>query len=80
MEKRPNGYRFYNYINWENKKNSSYDYARHGLLKQIMSSPIVNSNNEILKIILKYVESSLIFLMKYTDILKNFKNPHWRNR
>ena len=45
-----------------------------------MSPTIVNTTNPILKQLLNYVETSLIFVMKYIDILKNFKNPHWKNR
>jgi hypothetical protein len=33
-----------------------------------------------LRILLNYLESSLVFLMKYVDVLKNFKNIHWKNR
>lgn len=80
MEVRNNGTRFYDYDKWEIKKNTPYDYTKHGLLKHIMSKQIVNTTNPVLKIILQYVESSLFFVMKYTDILKNFKNIHWKNR
>lgn len=80
MEVRNNGTRFYNYDNWEIIKHSPYNYTKHGLLKYIMSSQIVNTTNPALKILLQYVESSLFFVMKYTDILKHFKNIHWKNR
>lgn len=80
METRGNGTRFFNYRNWENIKNQPYDYAKDGLLQHIMSNAIVNTTNPALKILLQYVESSLIYVMKYTDILKNFKNIHWKNR
>jgi hypothetical protein len=45
-----------------------------------MSKQIVNTTNPALKVLLQFVESSLFFVMKYTDILKNFKNIHWKNR
>lgn len=80
MEARSNGTRFIEYRQWENTKNSPYDYAKDGLLKYIMSPVIVNTTNSILRYLLDYIESSLTFVMKYTDILKNFKNPHWKNR
>jgi hypothetical protein len=80
MEIRSNGYKYKDYSNWENTKYSPYDYAKNGLLKLIMSPTIVNTTNPILKQLLNYVENSLIFVMKYIDILKNFKNPHWKNR
>jgi hypothetical protein len=80
MEIRNNGSRFANYDNWEIKKYMPYNYIKNGLLNHIMSKPIVNTNNPALKILLQFVESSLFFVMKYTDILKNFKNIHWKNR
>ena len=80
MEMRGNGTRFNNYYLWENVHQQEYDYAREGLLKRIMSPTIVNTTNSMLKILLQFVESSLVFVMKYVDILKNFKNIHWNNR
>lgn len=80
MEIRSNGARFENYYKWEIVKNTAYDYTKHGLLKYIMSPIIVDTNNATLKVLLQYVESSFIFVMKYIDILKNFKNIHWTNR
>lgn len=80
MEANSNGTRFKNYYLWEDRKNMPYDYSREGLLKHIMSPVILNTKNNTLKMLLNYVETSLIFVMKYTDILKNFKNIHWKNR
>lgn len=80
MEARSNGTRFYNYDSWEIVKHAPYNYEKHGLLNHIMSSVIVNTNNHELKFILQYIETSMVFVMKYIDILKNFKNIHWRNR
>jgi len=80
MEIRANGTRFIEYDRWENIKNQPYNYAKNGLLKYIMSSVIVNTTNPALKVLLNYIETSLSFIMKYTDILKNFKNIHWKNR
>lgn len=80
MEVRANGMRFNDYDKWEITKHTPYNYAKNGLLNHIMSPAIVNTNNNALKILLQYVESSLMFVMKYTDILKNFKNIHWKNR
>jgi hypothetical protein len=80
MEIRNNGSRFANYDKWEVVKHTPYNYAKNGLLNYIMSPVIVNTNNGILKVVLQFVESSLMFVMKYTDVLKNFKNIHWKNR
>lgn len=80
MEIRSNGTRFAEYNKWENIKHQPYNYAEKGLLNHIISPAIVNTTNPVLKILLQYMENSMIFLMKYTDILKNFKNIHWKNR
>lgn len=80
MKYNTNGNRYKTYYRWEDVKNSSYNYERDGLLNRIMSNVIVNTENKTLKLILEYYERSLIFLMKYVDELKNFKNPHWKNR
>ena len=75
-----NGNRYKHYQYWENVKNAPYDYERYGLLNKIMSNRIYNTTNEALKVILSYYERSLIFVMKYVDRLKHFKNPYWKNR
>lgn len=80
MKTNPNGSRYRNFYKWENVKNNGYDYEKKGLLKRIMSSSIVNTNNAALRTMLDFYEASLIFVMKYIDILKNFKNPCWKNR
>ena len=80
MEVRNNGTRFVDYDTWEKTKYTSYNYEKYGLLRHIMSPIIVDTNMPVLKFILNFVESSLVFTMKYVDILKNFKNVHWRNR
>ena len=75
-----NGNRYKHYQHWENVKNAPYDYERYGHLNKIMSNRIYNTTNEALKVILSYYERSLIFVMKYVDRLKHFKNPYWKNR
>lgn len=80
MQYKENGTRYKDYCLWENKKNTPYDYERYGLLQHMMSNKIVNSQNSILQFILSYYEKSIIFILKYIDRLKNFKNYHWKNR
>ena len=80
METRGNGTRFIEYDKWEIVKHKSYNYAKNGLLKNIMSPIILETNNPALRILLQYTETSLIFVMKYIDMLKHFKNIHWKNR
>ena len=80
MQYRENGTRYTNYCLWESKKYSVYDYERNGLLKHIMSHKIVESTNPILQSVLLYYEKSIIFVLKYIDRLRHFKNYHAKNR
>lgn len=80
MQYRENGTRYKNYYMWEDRKNTSYDYKKHGLIQHILSNKIVNTENTILKFILNYYEKSIFFMLNYVDRLKNFKNYHWKNR
>jgi hypothetical protein len=80
MEYRDNGTRFKNYCEWENVKNEPYNYERNGLLKYIMSNKIVNTKNFVLRGLLNFFETTLTYIMKYIDKLKNFKNYNWKNR
>lgn len=77
---RPNGTRYEEYKLWENTKQTPYDYKGQGLVKRIVSKPIANTDNPILQSVLKFYESSIVFLLKYVDILKHFKDVHWKNR
>ena len=80
MIQRPNGERFKLYKLWNETKQTPYDYENNGLVKKIVSKPIADTDNPVLKSVLKYYESSIIFLLKYIDILKHFKDIHWKNR
>lgn len=80
MEYSENGEKYSNYYKWETSKQTPYNYKKHGLLKHVMSSSIVNTDNEITQYILMYIETSMTILMSYVDRLKNFKNYHWKNR
>ena len=80
MEYQANGTRFQYYKDWENIKHTPYDYKTNGLVKRIVSKPIAETDNPILKIVLGIYESSIVFLLNYVDILKHFKDVHWKNR
>lgn len=80
MEYRDNGTRYENYSEWDSLKNNLYDYKRKGLIRHLLSKTIINTNNDTLKIMLTYFEQSIIFVLKYVDRLKHFKNYHWKNR
>lgn len=80
MEYRENGTRYKNYKKWCVLKNNPYDYENDGLIKHLMSHNITSTNNHVLRVILTYFEKTLVYLLKYVDILKNFKNYHWKNR
>ena len=80
MTQKPNGYRYRDYYLWESTKQTPYNYEREGLVKRLVSKPISQSENPILKLVLQIYETSVVFIFKYIDILKNFKNVHWKNR
>jgi hypothetical protein len=80
METRQNGTRYKDYSLWESTKQTPYDYERNGLVNKIVSKPIANTDNPVLKFILGFYESSIVFLLKNIDILKHFKDVHWKNR
>lgn len=80
MTQEPNGIRYKDYKLWETTKQTPYDYERKGLVKRIVSKPIANTDNPVLKIVLQFYESTIVFLLKYIDILKHFKDVHWKNR
>lgn len=80
MISRPLGTRYKDYELYESKLYQPYNYERYGLMNKIVSNKISNTNNSILKVILQYFEKSLIFVLKYVDRLKHFKNYNWINR
>ena len=80
MKTYPNGHRFYNYQNWEQKKNQPYDYERYGFFNKIMSHVVVQSKNETFQHLLKYLENSFIVLMKFTQRMQHFKDYAYTNR
>jgi hypothetical protein len=80
MIQRANGTRLTRYKLWESTKQTPYDYAGEGLVKRIVSRPIAETDNPVLKIVLQFYESCVVFVLRYTDVLKNFKNVHWKNR
>ena len=80
MEIRENGIRYRNYDNWSKTKQSPYNYDKGGLLKYIISPNIANSKNYITRMILYYYEKSIVYVFKFIDRLKHFKDIHWLNR
>lgn len=79
MEIRENGHRFENNYKWEDLKNQPYNYAREGLVKHLLSHKITDSTNPIIKYILKYYETCIIYFFKSADYLKNFHNFNWKS-
>jgi hypothetical protein len=65
---------------WERKLHQPYDYANDGLLGHLMSPRITQSKNPITVFVLRFVENSLVYAMKYVDKLYNFFNYNWKNR
>lgn len=80
MKAHDNGQRFESYKDWDVTHNMEYDYAHEGVVQKIVSKPISRTTNPILQIILQIYDSTIIYMLKSIDILKNFKNIHWKNR
>lgn len=78
--KNSNGNRYKIYKQYEHRLHSPYDYETNGLLNRILSNKIYNTTNPILKYILSVYEQSIIYLLKYVDILENFFNYNKFNR
>lgn len=64
-----------------------YDYEHKGLLRRVMSNVLVKvmddnnpTKNKALKGVLSSIENSIVFISKYIDTLKNFKNVTKYNR
>ena len=77
---RSNGDKYLTYFIWDKSKHNPYKYNLYGILPKLMSSSIINTENVALKYILSFYDKTFIFLLKYIDELKNFKNFHWKNR
>lgn len=76
----PNGTR-YNYTQYYDQVlNQPYNYAREGLLKHLVSKRLVTSENSITRFMYQVFEKQMVFVLKYADLLANFKNPFFRNR
>lgn len=80
MVVKENGNKYSDYYMWEKMKYLPYNYAKSGILSKILSGEIVKTKNKALQYVLTLYEQSLVFLLKYVDEVKNFKNVHWKNR
>lgn len=75
-----NGTKFNAYRLFETHLHARYDYANDGLLRHLISPRIRDTKNPVLKYMMHYIESSLVFAMKSVDILQNIHNYNWKNR
>lgn len=78
MEIRPIGSRRRYIKNYEVSNNQAYDYERYGLLNKVLPKVIYETKNTSTRAVLRFVEYILVWLMKYVDDLKNFKN--WNHK
>ena len=60
MISRPLNTRYKYYNSYEKKLHQPYDYERYGMMNKIISNKIVNTRNNILKVILQYYEKSFV--------------------
>ena len=74
MEIRESGYkyRYLRHVSW--RKHKPYDYKNEGLLKQCLPEVIINATNPVTRYVIRFVERCLVFLMKYVDELRYFKD------
>jgi len=79
MEIRPLGDRRKYIKEYEISNYKEYDYEKHGLLNKVLPKVIYNTKNTTTRAVLRFVEYILVWLMKYVDILKNFKNWNYRD-
>lgn len=76
----PEGTHLKDYRVWETRIGAEYDYENEGLNHRILGAPVVNSTNPILRRVLGIFEYSIVYWMKSIDILRHFKDVHWKNR
>lgn len=79
MEIRPIGSRRRYIKNYEVSNNQAYDYERYGLLNKVLPKVICETKNTSTRAVLRFVEYILIWLMRYVDDLKNFKNWNYKD-
>lgn len=70
----------YRYYYKFNSSDGRYDFEHDGLLDKLMSHSITDTNNIILRFVLSVIENSIVFISKYIDSLKSFKNYVKKNR
>ena len=80
MRVNENGHRYVSYSRWERALHRPYDYANKGLMKRLVSNRLANTRNPITRYMMDIEEYSIVFVLKYIDILNNFFNYNWRNR
>lgn len=69
----------YDYISkCEQSKYAPYDYKNKGILPQVLPKVITQTKNKTTQIVLQLIETTTIFLLKYVDELKYFKNWNYR--
>lgn len=79
MEIRPIGSRRRYIKNYEVSNNQAYDYERYGLLNKVLPKVICETKNTSTRTVLRFVEYILVWLMRYVDDLKNFKNWNYKD-
>ncbi len=78
MEYRPIGTRYETLGRYDIIKHQPYNYGKKGLLKRVLPEVITNTKNKTTRLVLDFVEAVQVFLLRYVDELKQFKNTHWK--
>lgn len=77
MEYRMIGTKYENINQHDIIKHKPYAYKKN-FLKQLLPAVITSTTNKTTKLVLDFVEQSMLFLISYVDELKHFKNPHFK--
>ena len=78
MEYRASGTKYQNIGQHDIVMHKPFNYKKYGLLKQLLPKVITNTTNTTTRLVLDFVEHSMLFLISYVDELKNFKNPNFK--
>lgn len=77
MEYRLPGTRYKNCGKYDKVEQAPYNYERDGLLNKLLPRVITNTENKTTRLILDFVEQTSVFLLRYVDKLKYFKDPFY---
>ena len=75
-----NGHRYVSYRKWDRALHQPYDYENGGLVRRLVSNRVADTTNPVTRKMLDIMEYSIVYVLKYIDVLENFFNYNWKNR